>query len=403
MEQGRSSSKEREKKKSDCFDRQAAAAKGSLIRRRLFLSSFLFRESSPSASCSMFSPLSHERREQCELGPGAERRRATIASFVRAIVKEAAAAAASVSLWPPPASSSLAARLLSLSLASLYLRSWCRQLAIVAIERLTAGPAARALRSVAKNDRSSALPAAAAEKSPPPLGEGLALLLLWALFWISTDAGDLRERWLGSLDPERPETDRLPRRFAKSKETSHIIAQTTALSFDLPHSSLLTSTRSTPTTSPPPTTAPRQPTAKDDAKAAATKAAKAVKKNTHKRGRKICTSVVFHRPKTLQRSREPKFARKVALGAPRIDEFDVIKFPLTTESAMKKIEDNNTLVFVVDARADKRKIKAAVAALYDVAVAKVNTLVRPDGAKKAYVRLTPDYDALDVANKIGII
>jgi large subunit ribosomal protein L23Ae len=81
----------------------------------------------------------------------------------------------------------------------------------------------------------------------------------------------------------------------------------------------------------------------------------------------------------------------------------VIKFPLTTESAMKKIEDNNTLVFVVDARADKRKIKAAVAALYDVAVAKVNTLVRPDGAKKAYVRLTPDYDALDVANKIGII
>ncbi len=28
---------------------------------------------------------------------------------------------------------------------------------------------------------------------------------------------------------------------------------------------------------------------------------------------------------------------------------------------------------------------------------------RPDGTKKAYVRLTSDYDALDVANKIGII
>jgi hypothetical protein len=28
---------------------------------------------------------------------------------------------------------------------------------------------------------------------------------------------------------------------------------------------------------------------------------------------------------------------------------------------------------------------------------------RPDGKKKAYVRLTADYDALDVANKIGII
>ena len=28
---------------------------------------------------------------------------------------------------------------------------------------------------------------------------------------------------------------------------------------------------------------------------------------------------------------------------------------------------------------------------------------RPDGLKKAYVRLTADYDALDVANKIGVI
>ena len=28
---------------------------------------------------------------------------------------------------------------------------------------------------------------------------------------------------------------------------------------------------------------------------------------------------------------------------------------------------------------------------------------RPDGQKKAYVRLAPDYDALDVASKIGII
>lgn len=41
--------------------------------------------------------------------------------------------------------------------------------------------------------------------------------------------------------------------------------------------------------------------------------------------------------------------------------------------------------------------------LYDVKVAKVNTLVRPDGVKKAYVKLKPDFDALDVANKIGII
>jgi large subunit ribosomal protein L23Ae len=72
------------------------------------------------------------------------------------------------------------------------------------------------------------------------------------------------------------------------------------------------------------------------------------------------------------------------------------------ESAMKKIEENNTLVFIVDKKANKHQIKGAVKALYDIKVAKVNTLVRPDGQKKAYVRLHSDNDALDVANKVRL-
>ena len=55
---------------------------------------------------------------------------------------------------------------------------------------------------------------------------------------------------------------------------------------------------------------------------------------------------------------------------------------------MKKIEDNNTLVFITDVRANKRQIAQAVKKMYDIACAKVNTLVRPDGVKKAYVKLT---------------
>lgn len=43
---------------------------------------------------------------------------------------------------------------------------------------------------------------------------------------------------------------------------------------------------------------------------------------------------------------------------------------------MKKIEDNNTLVFIVDKRANKPLIKQAVKKLYDIEVAKVNTLIR---------------------------
>ena len=44
----------------------------------------------------------------------------------------------------------------------------------------------------------------------------------------------------------------------------------------------------------------------------------------------------------------------------------------------------------------------AVKKLYDIDVAKVNTMIY-NGRKKAYVKLASDYDALDVANKIGII
>merc|ERR1711881_138276 len=129
----------------------------------------------------------------------------------------------------------------------------------------------------------------------------------------------------------------------------------------------------------------------------------ALKRKNNLRKKKVRTTVHFKRPKTLRLTRNPKCPSKSSAAAPRLDQFSTIKHPLTTESAMKKIEDNNTLVFIVDIRANKPKIKAAVKKMYEVEVAKVNTLIRPDGAKKAYVKLAADYDALDVANKIGII
>lgn len=43
---------------------------------------------------------------------------------------------------------------------------------------------------------------------------------------------------------------------------------------------------------------------------------------------------------------------------------------------MKKIEENNTLVFIVDVRANKPQIKQALKKLYDIDCVKVNTLIR---------------------------
>ncbi|ETN68295.1 ribosomal protein L23 [Necator americanus] len=119
--------------------------------------------------------------------------------------------------------------------------------------------------------------------------------------------------------------------------------------------------------------------------------------------KKIRTSVHFRRPKTLKTPRIPRYPRKSAPARCKLDSFAIIKHPLTTESAMKKIEDHNTLVFIVDVRANKHQIRAAVKKLYNIEVQKINTLITPLMEKKAYIRLTTDYDALDCANKIGII
>ncbi|PKI83165.1 Rpl25p [Malassezia vespertilionis] len=119
--------------------------------------------------------------------------------------------------------------------------------------------------------------------------------------------------------------------------------------------------------------------------------------------RKVRTSASFYRPHTLRLPRNPKYPRKSAPHAPRTDAYKVLLFPVNTESAMKKIEEVNTLVFIVARHANKYQIKQALKEAYDVDSAKVNTLIRPDGKKKAFIRLTPDQDALDVSNRIGFI
>ena len=115
------------------------------------------------------------------------------------------------------------------------------------------------------------------------------------------------------------------------------------------------------------------------------------------------TKVTFRRPETQTLKRTPKYERKSVKKEQTWDKFAIIKYPLSTESAIKTIEDNNTLVFMVDRRANKPMIKKACHDLYDIKVKAINTLIRPDGLKKAYVRISQEQEALDIANKIGIM
>ena len=94
------------------------------------------------------------------------------------------------------------------------------------------------------------------------------------------------------------------------------------------------------------------------------------------KARKIRKTTSFHRPKTLRLARTPKYPRKSVPHEPRLDHHKVIIHPLNTESAMKKIEENNTLVFICDVKANKRQIKEALKKLYDVDCIRINTLIR---------------------------
>lgn len=86
-----------------------------------------------------------------------------------------------------------------------------------------------------------------------------------------------------------------------------------------------------------------------------------------------------------------------------MDPYNVILYPLMTEAASLMVESENKLVFMVSLKAAKSDVRKAVEELYEVKVEKVNVLITPEGEKKAFVKLHPDYKAADVAIKIGIL
>ena len=82
---------------------------------------------------------------------------------------------------------------------------------------------------------------------------------------------------------------------------------------------------------------------------------------------------------------------------------DVIMYPVMTEVASRILESENKLVFVVSLKASKADVRRAVEELYEVRVERVTVNITAKGQKKAFVKLTPDYKAADVAIKLGIL
>jgi large subunit ribosomal protein L23Ae len=124
----------------------------------------------------------------------------------------------------------------------------------------------------------------------------------------------------------------------------------------------------------------------------ATKAAKGAKKGIIRRKYTIRQTLRFFKPSTLKVASKPKYSRSTKdLKTPaKFDKYSVLVQPLNTEKANKAMTERNTLSFLIHNRANKIQVKRAFREIFGVTPQSVNTLVRPDGKKKAFIRLRPE-------------
>lgn len=86
-----------------------------------------------------------------------------------------------------------------------------------------------------------------------------------------------------------------------------------------------------------------------------------------------------------------------------MDKYSIIKNPLTTEKAVRLMETENKLLFKVDKQASKSEIKKSIEEIFKVKVVKVSTFHTPKGEKRAYVKLSKQNPAIDIATQLGLM
>lgn len=99
-------------------------------------------------------------------------------------------------------------------------------------------------------------------------------------------------------------------------------------------------------------------------------------------------------------SKEPAKAKKTEKA---FDPWSVLMYPHLAEKSVNMVETENKLVFIIRSKASKPDIKKAVETGFNVKVLSVNTEITARGQKKAYVKLSPESSAADVASRMGMI
>ena len=81
---------------------------------------------------------------------------------------------------------------------------------------------------------------------------------------------------------------------------------------------------------------------------------------------------------------------------------DAIIHPHVTEKTVDKMDFQNKMVFICRSEATKDEIVADVERRFDVETDGISAMVTPNGRTKAEVQLTDEYDAQEIASRIGV-
>lgn len=86
-----------------------------------------------------------------------------------------------------------------------------------------------------------------------------------------------------------------------------------------------------------------------------------------------------------------------------MDEYSIIRHPISTEKSIRLIESENKLIFAVDNHATKQQVKQAIEKMFNASVEQVNTFRSAKGEKRAYVKFSRKTPAIDVATTLGLM
>lgn len=86
-----------------------------------------------------------------------------------------------------------------------------------------------------------------------------------------------------------------------------------------------------------------------------------------------------------------------------MDMYSIIKYPLSTEKSIRMMESENKLLFVVDKKATRKDVKAAIETMFKAKVMSVRTFIDKTGNKRAYIQFSPETPAIDLATKLGLM